>query len=537
MRLLAGIGASKGIALEQILYLAPETFELRHASAAAPDAERARLNEATARANADLEALRQRMLQQDASLAAIFEVHQMMLSDPDFTEGIERQIAQGSSAEWAVRSAADALIRQLNGLDDPYFRARAADVEDIAARVLRLLGAGADSAGELTRPSVIVAEDLLPSQTMRFDRALVRGFVTRYGSTASHAAILARAMGIPCVVGLKDGYAAIPQTGFIALDGASGEVVVEPDEPTHRTFLARRDALQRQNEDSLRYRDLLAVTHDGRRMHVCANIGSPKEAAFALENGAEGVGLFRSEFLYLEGTDFPTEEAQFEAYRSVLEAFSPKPVIIRTLDLGSDKQADYFQIGSEENPALGYRSIRISLQEPALFRTQLRALLRASAYGNLGIMFPLISHPDQVTQIRSILEDVKRELRGENQSVSSEIMIGVMIETPAAALLSTELAEMVDFFSIGTNDLTQYTLAVDRTNPHVCNLFDYAHPAVKRLIAMTAEAAHRRGIPVHICGESAADVRLTEFYLSVGIDELSVSPSCIAEVKRAVIEL
>ena len=536
MQQLRGIGASKGIALDHIIWFQPNGKSVEKTKAEDYTQEWQRFTKATAESGLELEALFTAASETDPKAAAIFEVHQMMLIDPDFTEGVEALIRDGWTAQWAVRQTADRLIAQLQACTDSYFQARAADVEDIAQRVIRQLMHAADETTALHECGIIVAEDLLPSQTVLFDRAKIKGFITRDGSYASHAAILARTMGIPCIVGVGDGFAAIPQTGRIAMDGASGEIVVDPDSQQEETFTRLQQQFLAQMRLLEQFRNVEAISPNGKRILVCANIGEVDDCAAVLEQNADGIGLFRSEFLYLNGTDFPSEELQFRAYRRVLEALAPKPVVIRTLDLGSDKQATYFSIGEEENPALGYRAIRICLKQPDLFKTQLRALLRASVYGKLSILFPMISHLEQIRSIRDLLKETERELTSEGTAFSADVAIGIMIETPAAALLSDQLAKEADFFSIGTNDLTQYTLAVDRTNPRVNGLFDYAHPAVLRLIEMTAKSAHENGIPVHICGESAADTNLTDFYISVGIDELSVAPGSIQEVRRAIIE-
>ncbi|MEA4914449.1 MAG: phosphoenolpyruvate--protein phosphotransferase [Christensenella sp.] len=536
MQQLKGIGASKGIALDNIIWFQPNGKYVEQKKAEDSSIERQRFAKAAEESRQELEALFSVANETDPETAAIFEVHQMMLIDPDFTDGVESLICDGWTAQWSVRQTADRLIAQLQTCTDPYFQARAADVEDIAQRVIRHLMHATDETSAMHECGIIVADDLLPSQTVLFDRTKIKGFITRNGSYASHAAILARTMGVPCIVGVGEGVASIPHTGRIAMDGESGEIVVEPDEQQEQKFTRLMEQFDTQTKLLEQYRNVETIAPNGKRLLVCANIGDPDDCPGVLEQNADGVGLFRSEFLYLNGTDFPSEETQFLAYRRVLEALAPKPVVIRTLDLGSDKQATYFSIGDEENPALGYRAIRICLNQPDLFKTQLRALLRASVYGKLSILFPMISHMEQIHGIQDILKETRRELANEGTAFSEDVMIGIMIETPAAALLSDQLASEVDFFSIGTNDLTQYTLAVDRTNPRVNGLFDYAHPAVLRLIELTAKSAHEKGIPVHICGESAADTKLTDFYVSVGIDELSVAPGSIQEVRRAIIE-
>ena len=536
MQQFKGIGASKGIALDHIIWFEPNGKCVEQTKAEDSATERKRFENATEESRKELEALYSAANETDSKTAAIFEVHQMMLGDPDFTEGVESLICEGWTAQWSVRQTADGLIAQLQACTDAYFQARAADVEDIAQRVIRHLTNATDDTAAICACGIIVADDLLPSQTVLFDRTKIKGFITRNGSYASHAAILARTKGVPCIVGVGEAFVCIPHTGRIAMNGESGEIVVDPDDQMTEKFSRLMEQFSAKTKLLEQYRNVDTITPGGKRMLVCANIGDPDDCTAVLEQNADGVGLFRSEFLFLNGTDFPSEETQFLAYRRVLEALAPKPVVIRTLDLGSDKQATYFSIGDEENPALGYRAIRICLNQPDLFKTQLRALLRASVYGKLSILFPMISHMEQLSAIKKILEETKRELAKEGTAFATDFSIGIMIETPAAALLSDQFAKEVDFFSIGTNDLTQYTLAVDRTNPRVNGLFDYGHPAVLRLIEMTAKNAHDNGIPVHICGESAADTTLTDFYISVGIDELSVAPGSILEVRKAIVE-
>lgn len=536
MQQLRGIGASKGIALDNIIWFQPNGKCVEQTKAEDLAVERSRFAKAAEESRLELEALFSVANENDPKTAVIFEVHQMMLTDPDFTEGVESLIHDGWTAQWAVRQTADQLIAQLQVCTDSYFQARAADVEDIAQRVIRHLIHASDDTTAIHECGIIVADDLLPSQTVLFDRTKVKGFITRNGSYASHAAILARTMGVPCIVGVSEGFACIPHTGRIAMDGESGEVFVDPDDHLEQKCALLMEQFSAKTKLLEKYRNVETIAPNGRRMLVCANIGDPDDCPAVLKQNADGVGLFRSEFLYLNGTDFPSEETQFLAYRRVLEALAPKPVVIRTLDLGSDKQATYFSIGDEENPALGYRAIRICLNQPDLFKTQLRALLRASVYGNLSVLFPMISHMEQIRKIQDILQETRCELTSEGTAFSEGVKLGVMIETPAAVLLSDQLAREVDFFSIGTNDLTQYTLAVDRTNPRVNALFDNAHPAVLHLIEMAAKSAHENGIPVHICGESAADTNLTDFYISVGIDELSVAPGSIQEVRKAIVE-
>lgn len=533
---LMGIGASGGAAVARIFYLENMDLTVTERRGLDPAEQLGRFRGAVGQAKSELAALYEHALSADAQTAAVFEVHQMLLEDPEFADAAEEMIGTGASAEWAVQSTAAALRAMFDHMEDEYFRARGADVTDVSRRVLRILLGVSDVSAKLTEPVIVAATDLLPSQTVRLDRDNVVGFVTQLGSNTSHSVILARTMGIPCVVSLGDAFLNIPKTGVLAIDGGSGEVLVNPTSDERAAFEARIKANKESREALERYRGREAVSPSGKRVLVAANIGSPSDAALALKNDADGIGLFRSEFLYLESSDFPDEHTQFEAYKSVLSQLAPRPVVIRTLDFGSDKQAPYYDIGHEENPALGFRAIRICLKRKDIFTTQLRALLRASVYGRLCVMFPMISHLEQVLEIKSVVAEVKEALTREGVPFAGDVEFGIMVETPAAAVISDQLAKEVDFFSLGTNDLTQYTLAVDRTNGSVHELFDSAHPAVLRLIEMTVKSAHENGIWVGICGESAANTRLTDFYLSIGIDELSVSPASVLAVKRAVIE-
>ena len=534
--LIKGVGASPGAAIAQIYYIKQLDLSVIRQEGKNPDTETERYENAKAQAMSELDALFEKTAATDAASAQVFEIHKLMLEDPDFCEGVESSIASGLNAEFAVKDSADSLANFLATLENEVMRERAADVRDVSGRLIRILK-GIEEISETPDEEIIVlAEDLLPSQTVRLDRQKVAGFVTKRGSVTSHSVILAKTMGIPCIVGLADSFDTLPESGELAIDGKTGEILLNPSEAEREDFLSRVKAFKKQKENLEKYRLVSAVTRGGHKVQVCANIGSVADAETALSFGADGVGLFRSEFLYLESSNFPSEEKQFLAYKSVLEKMAPRPVVIRTLDLGSDKQADYFQIPDEENPALGYRAIRICLNEPPIFRTQLRALLRASVFGKLQVMFPMITHLGQVLEIKRVLGQIKEELDKEGTPYSREIEFGIMVETPAAAVMSDELAKEVDFFSIGTNDLTQYTMAADRMNARLRGIFNPADPAVLRFIEMTARNAHENGIWVGICGESAADTTLTDFYISLGIDELSVSPASIPAVKKAIIE-
>lgn len=468
--------------------------------------------------------------------AAIFEIHQMMLEDEDYNDSIRNIITtQQVNAEYAVAVTADNFAEMFAAMDDAYMQARAADVKDISNRIIaNLLGTGS-SAQNTNDKMIICADDLAPSETVSLDKEKVLAFVTAHGSSNSHTAILARNMNIPAVIGVGDEFLAAVKDGDEAIvDGFTGEIFIDPDDET-------KERLTKKLADDLNRKRLLQelkgkdnVTLDGRKINIYTNIGSIDNIGAVLANDAGGIGLFRSEFLYLESSDYPTEEQQFSAYKRVLESMAGKKVIIRTLDIGADKQADYFNLRKEENPALGCRAIRICLTRPEIFKTQLRALFRASVYGNLGIMFPMITSVSEVQKALDICEQVKSELKADGIEYSDKIEIGIMIETPAAAIISDKLAPMVDFFSVGTNDLTQYTLACDRQNPEIEQFVDTHHEAVLRLIEMSAENAHKHGKWIGICGELAADTSLTETFLRMEIDELSVSPSFVLPLRDAV---
>ncbi len=469
----------------------------------------------------------------------IFQIHIMMLQDEDFSDAIREKIEhERASAEYGVWKTGQEFSEQFAQMDSEYMQNRKTDVVDIARRLVQCLTSKEEAAPEDWKESfILAAEDLTPSETIQMNKAKVLAILTREGSQTSHSAILARTMGIPAVAGLSESFTELKDRAFAAIDGTSGDIILEPDESVRKDF-KEKDREYRENRLQLKgLTKSRAVTKDGRAVEVNANIGHPDDADLALENGADGIGLFRSEFLYLERSSLPTEEEQFQAYRSVLEKMDGKPVIIRTFDIGADKQVPYLNLPKEANPALGYRAIRICLEQKDLFRTQLRALLRASAFGSLQIMFPMIISVNEVRAARVMLEEAKAELAAEGIAFAPDLKIGIMIETPAAAVLSGELAKECDFFSIGTNDLTQYTLAVDRLNGTTAKLYDQRNPAVLKMIQMTAENAHEAGIPVGICGESASDLFLTEFYLNIGIEELSVAPSSVLELKKTICSL
>lgn len=468
--------------------------------------------------------------------AQIFEIHMMMLDDEDYNESIDNIIdTQKVNAEYAVAVTADNFSEMFLAMDDAYMQARSADIKDISNRIIANLTGINSEGNHLDDKVIICADDLAPSETVSLDKDKVLAFVTAHGSSNSHTAILARNMNIPAIIGVGDAFLDEIRDGQSAVvDGYTGEIYLEPDEETMQEFV-----LKQQNDEE--HRKLLQnlkgkenVTIDGTKINIYANIGGVDNIGAVLANDAGGIGLFRSEFLYLENSDFPTEEQQFTAYRKVLESMSGKKVIIRTLDIGADKQADYFGLKKEENPALGMRAIRICLTRPEIFKTQLRALYRASVFGKLGIMFPMITSESEVRKVLEICSEVKNELKEEGIEYSENVELGIMIETPAAAIISDKLAPLIDFFSVGTNDLTQYTLACDRQNPDIENFVDTHHEAILRLIEMAADNAHKNGAWIGICGELAADTTLTETFLKMGIDELSVSPSFVLKVRDVV---
>lgn len=468
--------------------------------------------------------------------AQIFEIHMMMIEDDDYNESIQNIIkTQSVNAEYAVAATSDNFSEMFASMDDAYMQARASDVKDISNRIIACLTNEEEQSGAADEKMIICADDLAPSETVSLDKERVLAFVTAFGSSNSHTAILARNMNIPAIINVGADFLKALKDGVkIIVDGHKGDIIVDPDEKTEKEYLAKQaDDIRRKNLlQELKGKD--NITKDGTKVKIYANIGGVDGIGAVLANDAGGIGLFRSEFLYLESKDYPTEEAQFAAYKKVLESMAGKKVIIRTLDIGADKQVDYFNLEKEENPALGYRAIRICLTRPEIFMTQLRALLRASVYGNLGIMFPMITSVKEVEKIKSILETVKDELKKDGIEYSDNIEIGIMIETPAAAIISDELATMVDFFSVGTNDLTQYTLACDRQNAKLEPFIDTHHKAILKLIEIAAENAHKSGAWIGICGELAADTSLTETFLRMGIDELSVSAPFVLPLRETV---
>ncbi len=538
MEILKGKGACGAIAIGRLTFFEREDISVKREHIEDIEAEKERFFAARDKAAKELEILYDKaLLEIGETNAQIFEIHQMMLTDDDFVDSVMNIIEkQEMCAEYAVAVTGDNLSHLFSAMDDAYMRERAVDVKDVANRVISCLSykktvSSTQSTGENL---IVCADDLAPSETVQLDKSKVIAFVTRQGSLNSHTAILARTMNIPAIIGVGDALKDEFDGAFAIVDGFTGEVFISPDDDT----LTR---LQKKQEADLHEKALLQelkgkenITLDGRKINIYANIGGLNDVGAVLMNDAGGIGLFRSEFLYLENTDFPTEEEQFTVYKKVLESMAGKKVIIRTLDIGADKKIDYFNLGNEENPALGYRAIRICLSEPEIFKTQLRALFRASVFGTLSIMFPMIISKEEVLKIKELVKEVKQELTAQSLPFSENVELGIMIETPAAALISDVLAPEVDFFSIGTNDLIQYTLAADRQNPKVDAFCDSHHEAVMRLISLSCENAHKNGIWIGICGELGADTSLTEQFLKMGVDELSVSPNLVLKVRDKV---
>jgi phosphotransferase system enzyme I (PtsI) len=469
--------------------------------------------------------------------AAIFEIHQMMLDDLDYCDSIENIIrSQEVNAEYAVGVTADNFSEMFLAMDDEYMRGRAADVKDVSERLVRILSGNDDNdnMSDSNEKFIIASDDLAPSETVQLDKSRVLGFILKDGSTSSHTAILARSMGIPAIIGIGKDLLEEYDKAECIVDGFTGTVYIEPDEETMATMKNKQKEADRQKQLLQELKGKENITLDGTKINIYANIGSPADVAKVLSNDAGGIGLFRSEFLYLENSDFPTEEQQFIAYKQVAENMAGKKVIIRTLDIGADKQADYFNLKHEDNPALGYRAIRICLTQPEIFKTQLRALYRAAVFGNISIMYPMITSVEEVRKIKDIVSEVKAELKEQGIPYKEDVETGIMIETPAAALISDELAKEVDFFSIGTNDLTQYTLAIDRQNRLLEPFCNTHHKAILKLIKMAADNAHKEGKWIGICGELGADTTLTEEFLKMGIDELSVSANMVLKVRDKV---
>lgn len=537
MQIYKGKSVFGGIAIGKISVYKKDEQLVKRVKIEDADAEMERYTAARNIAAAQLQKLYDKALKEVGEAnAAIFEVHQMMLEDEDYNESVENIIhSQMVNAEYAVASTADNFAQMFEAMDDDYMRGRAADVRDISERVITVLAGGAGSGIDSDEPVIIVADDLAPSETVQLDKDKVLSFVTAHGSENSHTAILARTMGIPALIGTGIDLDETVDGKLGIVDGSNGVVYVDPD----AELLEEMKKKQQEEQEKKRLLQTLKgkenITLDGQKVMLYANVGNIKDLGIALQNDAGGIGLFRSEFIYLGQDHYPTEEEQFQIYKTVAETMAGRRVIIRTLDIGADKQCDYFELDKEDNPAMGLRAIRICLTRPEIFKTQLRALFRASVYGNINIMYPMIISVDEVRQIKAIVEEVKAELAEQGIEYGNPAQ-GIMIETPASVMMSRELAEEVDFFSIGTNDLTQYTLAIDRQNSKLDKFFDSHHPAVLRMIQMTVENAHKAGIWCGICGELGADQALTKDFLAMGVDELSVSPGSILPLRKIILE-
>ena len=532
-----GKGVYSAVAVGKISVFKRQDVQVKRIKVENADNELKRLEDAKAAAITQLGEIYEKALKEvGESNAAIFDIHMMMVEDEDYNDAIVEMItSQNVNAEYAVAITGDNFAEMFAAMDDAYMQARSADVRDISNRIINCLMCSMTNEEKSNEPVIICADDLAPSETVSLDKDKVLAFVTAHGSSNSHTAILARNMNIPAIIGVGEEFLSAVKDGDVAIaNGFTGEFILDPDAETIKAAQIKRAEEQEKKELLQKLKGKENVTLDGRKINIYANIGSADNIGAVLLNDAGGIGLFRSEFLYLENSDYPTEEEQFKIYRRVLESMAGKKVIIRTLDIGADKQCDYFNMPKEENSALGIRAIRLCLNRPEIFRTQLRALFRASAFGNLGIMFPMIANVWELEEILAMCESVKAELKKYGIEYSEETELGIMIETPAAALISHKLAPMVDFFSVGTNDLTQYTLACDRQNPDIDRFCDTHHEAIIKLIEMAAESAHRYGKWIGICGELAADTTLTETFLRIGIDELSVSPSFVLKVRDTV---
>lgn len=528
-----GKSVYSGVAIGRLAIYRKSENQVKRKKVTDAAAEIKRFEEAKDTAKKQLAGLYEKALKEVGEVnAAIFEVHQMMLEDLDYVESVTNMIeSQEVNAEYAVASTGDTFSEMFAAMDDDYMRERAADVKDISNRVVAVLQGSAAGGIDSEEPVILLADDLAPSETVQLDKSKVLSFVTRHGSTNSHTAILARTMNIPALIGIDYPEDADGKMGIV--DGYEGKLIIDPAVSVLEKYEKRRAEDEEKKRLLQELKGKENVTLDGTKINLYANIGGVSDVASVLSNDAGGIGLFRSEFLYLESSDYPTEEEQFHAYRKVAEAMAGKKVIIRTLDIGADKQVDYFGLDKEENPAMGYRAIRICLDRREVFKTQLRALYRASYYGTISIMFPMIISVDEVRTIKQIVAEVKKEL-DEEEIPYKDVELGIMIETPAAVMMSEELAQEVDFFSVGTNDLTQYTLAIDRQNPKLDNIYDSHHPAILKMLRMIVENGHKGGCWVGICGELGADTSLTETFLRMGFDELSVSPSMVLKVRQQI---
>lgn len=537
MKICHGKSVYKGIAIGKIQVISKKEKQIRRVKIENVAGELERYGKAVALGVEQLKKLYDKALTEVGKAnASIFEMHQMMLEDEDYNASVRNIIiSQMVNAEYAIGVTADNFSNMFAAMEDDYMRVRAADVKDISERLLSILAGKANELSDMDHAVIVLADDLTPSETVQLDKDKILAFVTVQGSIHSHTAILARTMGIPALVSTQTELSEEMDGMTAAVDGVEGILYLNPDEETLQRMQEKKAAEEEEERLLLQLKGKEDITPDGRRVMLYANIGNQKDLALVLKNDAQGIGLFRSEFLYLENKEYPTEEEQLRVYKAVAETMAGKRVIIRTLDIGADKKADYFGLEPEENPALGYRAIRICLTQTDIFKTQLRAILRAGVYGNIAIMYPMITSVEEVRQIKAIMEEVKEELR-KQQLAYRDIMQGIMIETPASVMISEELAREVDFFSIGTNDLIQYTLAADRQNPKLDAFYDVHHPAIMKMIRMVVENAHKAGIWVGICGELAADTTLTREFLSMGVDELSVSPGQILPIRKQIRE-
>ena len=535
---LQGKGVFGGIAIGEIAFFKRDSGVVQRKKVEDPQAEIQRFENAKAKAIEELGELYDKAVSEvGESNAMLFQTHQFMLEDLDYVEAIENMIqTQSVNAEYAVSVTGDNFSQMFASMDDDYMRERAADVKDISARVVKILTGAGESGLVTDKPVILASDDLAPSETVQLNKDMVLSFVTQGGSTNSHTAILAKTMNIPAIIGIGDALDEKYEGKEAIVDGANGCLIIEPDEETMKEYQAKKQEYLAQQELLQQFRGKETVSLDGQKVKLYANIGNASDIGAVIKNDAAGIGLFRSEFLYLENDNFPTEEEQFKVYKYVAETMGQKQVIIRTLDIGADKLFDYINLPHEENPAMGYRAIRICLKQQDMYRTQLRALLRASAFGNIAIMFPMIVALEEVLQIKEIVKSVMAELDASGIPYNKEIQLGIMIETPAAAMISDDLAKEVDFFSVGTNDLTQYTTAVDRQNANLEGFYYPHHKGLLRLIKMAADNAHKNGIWIGICGELGADMEMTEAFLAMGIDELSVSPACVLPLRKKIRE-
>ena len=535
---LQGKGVFGGIAIGEIAFFKRDSGVVQRKKVEDPQTEIQRFENAKAKAIEELGELYDKAVSEvGESNAMLFQTHQFMLEDLDYVEAIENMIqTQSVNAEYAVSVTGDNFSQMFASMDDDYMRERAADVKDISARVVKILTGAGENGLVTDKPVILASDDLAPSETVQLNKDMVLSFVTQGGSTNSHTAILAKTMNIPAIIGIGDALDEKYEGKEAIVDGANGCLIIEPDEETMKEYQAKKQEYLAQQELLQQFRGKETVSLDGQKVKLYANIGNASDIGAVIKNDAAGIGLFRSEFLYLENDNFPTEEEQFKVYKYVAETMGQKQVIIRTLDIGADKQVDYFNLGNEDNPAMGYRAIRICLKQPEIFKTQLRALLRAAVYGNLSIMYPMITSTEEVKKIYEIVAEVEEELKA--QEIQYKIPEqGIMIETPAAAIISDRLAEMVDFFSIGTNDLTQYTLAIDRQNEKLDEFYNPHHEALLRMIRMVVDNAHKCGKWAGICGELGADTTLTEEFVRMGLDELSVAPSMVLKLRKIVREM